>query len=241
VPGYPRREVTQDMTLSVDGDGNFHARKHTHEQYGQEVILTGGWLHSRLRHSKFVRRKPREGEADKILDRFVSYLPDYADLLGRFLKLEQGGEGKLGSRTGTKMKLTLRDPPAAASASDSALGRARRWRSRVKVTALSGELLLDSETGLPLTVDLKARLTFQAPRPGKAAPVSGIPAVMSDKLKGAMTIALTRRVDSLGKVKPIKAPPAEETITDTRRRRLELERQILTGERPLPKQWRPEP
>lgn len=239
VPGYPARKVVQEMAWTVDRDGNFHARKNTHEQYGQEVILAGGWLHSRLRHSKYVRRKPREREAARILDRMASYLPDYADLLARFLKLEQGGAGKLGSRAGTKIKLSLRDKPAPVG--DEVPGPARRWRSSAEVTALSGEVLMDGETGVPLSVDLKARLTFQAPRPGKAAPANGIPAVLSDKLTGTMTLALSQRVDRLGEVGPIKAPPEEETVTDVRRRRLELERQILSGERPLPEAWRPEP
>ena len=239
VPGYPTREVVQEMTWRADDNQSFHLRKDTHEQYGQEVILHDGWLYTRLRHSKFVRRRPREGEADQILDRMASYLPDYAALLGPFLKMEPAGKGKLGSREGAKMRLSLRETPLPAG--PAARGPARRWRSSVAVTALSGEILFDLLTGVPLSVDLKARLTFKAPRPGKVAPANGIPSVLSDKLKGTMTLALTQRVDQVGEVGALKPPPAEDTVTDVRRRRLDHERQLFSGERTLPEDWSPEP
>ena len=239
VSGYPTRKVIQEMTWLVDGKGNFRVRKDTHKQYGQEVILHDGWLYARLRYSKFVRRRPRQGEAHEILDRMASHLPDYAELLERFLKMEPAGEGKLGQMEGTRVSLSLRETPLPAG--EAASGPARRWRASVAVTALSGTILFDEVTGVPLSVDLKANLTFKAPRPGKAPPASGIPSVLSDKLKGTMSLALTQRAERVGKAEPVKPPPAEETITDVRRRRLDLERQLLSGERPLPDDWSLEP
>lgn len=239
VTGYASREVVQQMTWRVDADGAFHARKNTHEQYGQEVILTGGWLYPRLRHSKFVRRKPREGEAARILDRMASYLPDYLGLLRRFVEVTSAGKATYEGRPALKVKLSLKETPLPAP--ESAASPARRWRSDLVVTALSGVVLLDAQTRVPLSAQLKARLTFKAPRPGKKAPASGIPSVVSDKLKGTMTLSLTQRVDRLGKVSAITPPAEEETISDVRRRRLELERQLFSGERSIPDDWRPEP
>jgi len=241
VKGYPPRKVEQKLRLDLDADGGFHARKDTHEQLGQEVIHAGGWLHARLRHSKFTRRKPAEGEAGRVLDRMASHLPGYLELLGPYLKLEGAGDATHEGRPAQKVTLSLRPDPSPAARAALARGPARKWRMEAVVTKLQGTALLDAETRVPLAVKLGATLTFKAPRPSKQVPASGLPAVMSDKLQGEMTIALEQKVTRVGKVALIKPPPADQTITDVRRRRLELERQMLTGEVAVPDDWSKEP
>ncbi len=241
VPGYPAQVVEQSLRLDVDEQGAFHARKETHEQQGQEVIFSGGWLHARLRHSKFTRHKPAEGEVGKVLDRMASYLPGYVQLLSRFLKVEQPGEAAYQGRPALKLILSQAAQSSQADEKGGAAGPARRWREEMAVTKLEGKVVLDRQTRLALSVDLKARITFKAPLPRKKVPVSGLPSILSDKLQGTMEITFSRRISQVGKVAPIKPPSAKETITDVRRRRLELERQMLTGEVRIPDDWRKEP
>ena len=70
-------------------------------------------------------------------------------------------------------------------------------------------------------------------------PVTGVPSRLDPELEGRLELELDQKVTQVGSVSPI-APP-EKMVRTLERRRLELERQMLTGERPIPPDWRKVP
>ncbi len=222
------QEVRQEVELRMDARGRYAAFKHTHPQHGQEVIWTGEHLYPRLRHGKFLKRPARPEEPAAIADRIAGLLPAYVGLLRRFLRVELKGTSTVAGRSALKLALGLEPnpPPPPRSASP-----ARAWRQTIAVSSLSGVALLDKESGAPLSVELSARFRFSPPA-GGAAP-SGIPKAIDRNATGTMELSFEQRVSELGAVKAIAPPPEAETIDNPRRVRLELERQMLTGELPI--------
>jgi len=231
VSGAAPRVVTQQMVLSVDAKGSFSAAKHTGQQHGQEVVWTGGWLYPRQRHGKFLRRRPRTGEPREIADRLAGYLPAYVELLSPHLVLKPQGETTHEQRKALRVSLAL--APGAAKPGAAATAP-RRWRQTIKVQSLEGMILLDAQTRVPLSVDLTAAWSFTPP-PAGLAPASGIPTRLDTGKAGAMTLRFNQRVTHVGKVELIR-PPAAAQVMDPRRVRLERERQMFSGEIPIPQQ-----
>jgi hypothetical protein len=220
--------VEQKVVLRVDRRGQYRAEKTTHPQYGQEVIWTGGWLYPRLRYSSFIRRRPRPGEPEEIVDRLVGMLPAYLRLLGRFLTLKPDGREQYEGRPTVRIVLSLNDQPAAPP---SRFPRAQQWRASMSVKTLTGRVLLDAKTGAPLQVSLNARWSFHPPS-STALPATGIPTQIEAKRAGTTELIFRQKATALGQI-PLILAPAPEEVTDPRRLRLELERQVLTGELPL--------
>jgi hypothetical protein len=235
VPERDERTVVQETTLRVDAEGNYAAVKHTDPHHGQEVIRVGDRLYSRLRHSTFVPREPRRGEAAELADRMVGHLPAYIRLLGPHLAVKRVGSETHQGRKVIAVALSARGE--AAEAAEPGPGAAGRWRETVEVKALQGRALLDAELAFPLRVKLEARWTFTPPAPGQD-PASGIPEELDEGKRGTMELTFEQSISHLGDVEAVKPPPEEEVMDDTRRRRLELERQILSGERSVPHDWR---
>lgn len=232
VSGSPERVVSQKLTLRVDKQGGYAATKTLGQQHGQQVIWTGGWLYPRLRHSKFTRRRARPDEAAAIADRLASHLPGYVDLLGPALTMTTAGQVQHDGRAALKVTLGL-NPVAAVRANVKAASR--RWRRSVKVTAIKGHAWLDARAGVPLVVKLTASWTFSAPV--GSLPDSGIPAATRDGKRGTMELSYSQRLFGVGQVAPVQAPAADDTLNDALRLRLETERQMFSGELPIPTNW----
>jgi hypothetical protein len=182
-----------------------------------------------MRYSKFIRRRLRHGEPASITDRMVGYLPAYIELLGPFIAVEGAGRKSHEGREAVLVKLKLNSRPSPPRSSRSP---ARRWRETIAAKEIKGDVLLDAQTGAPLRARLAASWTFNLPASGNA-PASGIPEQVDRNQVGTMKLSFEQRVSGIGKAVTIERPSDEE-IESTLRRRLEIERQILMGERPLP-------
>jgi hypothetical protein len=233
LPRGTERKVAQSLTLRMDDKGNFAAVKNTDPQYGNELIWTGGWLYARLRHSKFVKRRARAGEPRMLAERMYGYLPGYLGLLGRFIDVEAAGEARHLGRAAVKVRLKLDRSPAPLRG---ARGRSRRWRRTVIAKAIKGEALFDARTGAVLAARLAASWTFNPPK-GTRLPRSGIPTAIDGSTVGTMSLTYRQGVEALGGKVPAIGPPPDEEVAEIRRHRLEIERQMLTGERPIPERW----
>jgi len=228
LPGAREQRVEQTFEMRTDARGNYAASKHTDPQYGNEVVWTGGRLYARLRYSKFVKRAARPGEPRATAERLYGYLPAYVGLLGRFIAVEAAGQASYQGRSAVKVRLKL-DPGPAPPRTDRSPGRG--WRRTMVAKSIKGEALLDARSGSPLSVKLAATWTFNPPRGDL--PRSGIPTAINRQAAGTMSLTFSQQLDALGQVPPI-PPPAGEEIVAVERRRLEIERQMLLGERPLP-------
>jgi hypothetical protein len=237
VPGTDEKIVEQDLLLRVDAKKGFQLVKNTHPQYGAEVAFVDGVLYPRLRFGKFLRRSPRAGEPEEILDRMGGVLPASLELLERFVRIVPGAAAERAGRSGVGVSLELEPHPASPP---SQLAPAREWRRTISVKSLAGSALLDAKTGAPLEAKLKARWTFSPPAAGSLPP-SGIPKLIDRGATGTMELDLDLVVEEVGGVAPVRPPPDGETIDNPRRLRLEIERRMLTGELPLEAETRSEP
>jgi len=229
VAGGKPHQVQQELTLQMDPKGSYSAVKNTDPQYGQEVVFDDGWLYIRLRHNPFIRRRPQsEREPRRIADRMVGLLPGYVDLLGRFISTSREGEVKLASGPAVKVRLGLATRPAALPAQR---GRARQWRRFISVQKISGTVLFCARTLVPLKVDLRASWSFHPP--GDVRGPSGIPRTVDRQSVGRMSLELKQQITDIGAQIAIKPPDPAQVRTNLDRQRLEVERQMLTGERPL--------
>lgn len=229
VPSHPTRKVEEEVRLRADGAGHFAAVKNTDPQHGEEVVWTGGWLYSRLRYSVFTRRRPRSPrEPAVIADRMYGLLPAYLELLSRFIAVRRAGKVRHGGREGIKVQLSLAqtsEPPPSQRAP------ARRWRHHVTARAIEGSAILDAKTGAPLSVTLKAGWSFHPPEAGL--PPSGIPRTVDRAVVGKTDLVFEQSVTEVGGKIAVAPPDPGEVKRSLRRVRLELERQMLTGERPV--------
>lgn len=229
VRGYPARKVIQQLSLQVDSGGGYRGTKNTSSQYGHEVIWSGGWLHTRLRFGKYARRRPRAGEPGRLVDRMAGHLPGQLALLRPFLTFGAPAQTTYQQRKAIKLPLLLHQNP---SAHPLQAAPSRRWRRSIRVRAIKGQAVLDARTGVPLSVELSAAWEFSPP--AGPTPASGIPARVDSGRTGTMELQLSLRRTRVGQVPRISPPPAARTIRDLRRRRLELERQMFSGESPIP-------
>jgi hypothetical protein len=235
LPGSAPQDVQQQISVRVDGKGQFAAHKHTSPQYGHEVIWTGGLLYPRLRYNKFLRRPAEPGEPGRLLDRLAGLLPAYVGLLRRFVAIAPAGRASVLGREAVRVKLSLAPDPPPPRVERSP---ARMWRRTLLCNVLEGEALLDARTGAPLQVELTARWKFNAPGPG-AVPASGIPQKVDPTLLGETDLRFSLRVSDLGRGAEIKPPPEAETTDSPRLTRPELERQMIGGELPIEDGWGP--
>ncbi|MFH1130194.1 MAG: hypothetical protein V1754_02595 [Pseudomonadota bacterium] len=229
----PTEKVEIDLETRVDAQGQYEVVKNTSEQYGQEVKWTGGWIYPRLRFSKFLKRKPEEGEPLESLERLVDLLPAYGRLLKRFVVLDLVGREKLENRKVVKVNIGL---AADVVAPDQFEDPAEKWRRNVVVKEMQGHVYFDEETGVPLAAKLKALWNFVPPKGDTDG--TGIPKEMDVDRTGNMELDFWQRVSRIGKVGTIQPPPPEQVLEDPKRIRLEIERQLILGEQPIPKGWK---
>jgi hypothetical protein len=235
--GSPSKRLDQEVTLRMNGKGEFAALKTTTAPYGAEVIWTQDWLYPRLRTSKFLKRRARGAEPVEIADRMYGLLPAYIRLLSRFIDIESAGKTQLMGREVIRVKLKLKAeiaPPAQPT------GLARQWRQSVSAKSIEGQSLLDVKTGAPLSMDLRARWSFNPPATQSPA-TTGIPGTIQRNALGTMELTYSQRITDIGKSARIDPPPEGDTIDNPRRIRLEIERQMLTGELPIAESTRSEP
>lgn len=229
-PGRQRRVVEQQLELRVDAKGQFVASKQTHPQYGFDVVWTGGWLYPRVRYSDYTRRRPdTPREPQQIADRLYGMLPGYVALLAPHLRIVGHESARVRGRDAVVVKLGRAQKPSA----DKGAGRgpAGSWRSTIEVEKLTGRAALDRRTGAPLEVELKARWSFVPPADTDHR--SGIPRRFAKGKRGTMRLVFSQKLTKLGQINAIEPPPDEQIRQRVSRRRLEIERQMITGERKM--------
>ena len=232
VPSVVKKQSNVVLSFRRDKAGQYHGVKNTSKHYGLEVIWRDGWLYRRLRHSRFTRRRLGNKASAVYADRIYGSLPAYVALLGPFLSTSAGAPAKHLGRDAIKVSLSkAKTPRPPTRVADHV---ARKWRRKIDVRTLVGHALFDKKTGVPLVVKLDATWTFVPP---KGMPASGIPTEFSAAGVGKMTLSFQQRVTTIGAIAAIVRPKKGDLVLDARRLRLEIERQIVVGERVMPSHW----
>ena len=156
-----RQAPTGEFEVSADIDPGLGPGSET----GKEIVYAGGMTYARARYAPF-RERPTDRGRDARRFRDESFLAPrtIARLLGPALELRTVGEAQALRRAGRKIGLSLAKgaPPAAApalsdaSSSDDDTKRRRAFLEGLRPQSVTGEVILDAATGVPLRTRIAA-------------------------------------------------------------------------------------
>ncbi|MDB4956474.1 MAG: hypothetical protein JWO36_4043 [Myxococcales bacterium] len=195
-------------TIELGDRGAFHAVYTNSADYGREATFTGGKLYLRPRYQRWHGRAPEQAdEAEKLRDQFYEPIAATWDLLAPGAELTDRGGVQVAGRSGRKIEVKLAASPLAPPAE--ALVQ-RKWREQRSIDALSGEIVLDTEKGVPLSVKLAGTVGFSR-----------------DGRRFKMKLTLQSDVSAVGQAAAIAAPPSEEVVATPERLREVDDRDLL--------------
>lgn len=202
------QELSDELDMRYDASGQFAATLDNSREYGRHAIFDGKLLYLRPRFGRFHARAPQsEGETATIRNEMTSTAADYFDALRKQVEISDRGAGTFAGRA--VREYTFQLAPKARKLGAEPL-KQRKWRDDMSVTAAKGKVSLDSETGMPLHMELEGALRFE--RDGKSY---------------TMKLSAKRSITEVGKTQTIEAP-SEELVQRIPARHRELdEREAL--------------
>jgi hypothetical protein len=140
-------------------DDAWHGTYTNTADYGRETTWVGGQLYLRPRYQRWHQRAPESPDEPAALrDGFVDALGATWDLLAPGAELTDAGPVQVGARAARKIVVRLAatprpDPKETLSQ--------RAWRQSRVVQAVDGEVVLDADTGVPMSAKLTGKIGFQ--------------------------------------------------------------------------------
>lgn len=197
-------ELLEDETrLEVAAGGNFLARLDNSRDYGREAYFVDGDLYLRPRFGKYHRRAPTSDEEPlAIRDDVFATLGAYFEVAAAAAAIEDQGETTHQGRRARKLGVSLAASPSAPTAP---AGEHRAWRGEVAVQKLEAAVVLDAETGAPLSGTLQAAVQF-----------------VRDGRTLVMELDAKHEVSDIGSGDIAVAAPDAEAVVDTPRRQHEV-------------------
>ena len=213
-PGAPLVKAVERHRLRQLATGDFHVSATIDpgdgpgSERGKQIVFTSGMTYGRSRWAPFRERPTDRGrDARRFRDESLLFPAEIADLYGPALTAQPAGESTSAGRRARRYRLALSGsapgpsapapaPPGAGYDADTKR-RLAFLEGRVP-TAASGELLLDAETGVPLSIVLKGSFSEK------------------DDPQLRVDVDLTAHVEALGRaVPPVHAP--EGALADDRK------------------------
>jgi hypothetical protein len=164
--------------------GDFHALVQNSRDQGLEVMRVQGAVYARSRYGKFRQRLRDRGMAERERDDVFGALRDVDSLFRGRIKLESVGTATHEGRTAVKYAVSLAPvtaaienvvslPPLAQpkNGADPSTQRRQLFFEKRVPSALSGELLVDAQTGVVLKAKLDGKLEVPATEKEKGATV----------------------------------------------------------------------
>ena len=200
-----------DHTKLVVADKNaFHATYENSADYGREIVFAGGKLYLRPRYQRWHERGPEAPDEPAVLrDQVADAIGATWDLLAPAIELTDRGPAQVDGRAGRKVEVKLSPsplPPPPETLSQ------RKWREQRSIDAVSGEIVIDADKGVPLSVKLAGTISFS--REGK---------------RYAMKVSLTSAVSAIGKPGDVIAPTTDVVATPERQREVDDRDYLLQG------------
>ncbi|HSN24732.1 MAG TPA: hypothetical protein VLT45_00555, partial [Kofleriaceae bacterium] len=194
--------------IELGDAGAFHGVYTNSADYGREVIFVGGQLYLKPRYQRWHARAP-EGpeEPAQIENDMYGAIAATWDLLAPGAELTDQGPAQVGGRAGRKIAVKLSPSPKKPPAEKLAQ---RKWREKRTIDAVSGEVILDADKGVPLSVKLTGTVGFTR-----------------DNRRFSMKITLQSEVSGIGVAATVKAPDPEDTVATPERLREVDDRDFL--------------
>jgi hypothetical protein len=198
-----------DHTTIELGTGNtFHATYTNSADYGREVIYVDGKLYLAPRYQRWHGRAPDSAdEPAQLRDSFFDAIAATWDLLAPGAELTDAGTTQVAGRAGRKIVIKLaptpRTPPTETLTQ-------RKWREKRSVEAVAGEVVLDADTGAPLSIRLQGIVSFA--REGR---------------RFSMKLNADGAASAIGSAVALTAPPADQVVATPERLREVDDRDFL--------------
>jgi hypothetical protein len=205
------RELTDRAVIELGDAGNFHGVYTNSADYGREAIFSNGKLYLRPRYQRWHGRLPETPEEPIALrDDYFSAVHATWELLAPGVELVDRGAIQVSGRAARKVEIKKTPTPRKP---EKEKVTQRTWREGRTIEAVSGEIVLDSAKGVPLSWKLDGSVGFT-----------------KDGKRYSMRITLTGGISQIGVVAVISAPPEAEVVaTPGRLREVEERDQLLHG------------
>ncbi|HEX7838069.1 MAG TPA: hypothetical protein VF469_11430 [Kofleriaceae bacterium] len=193
-------ELTDHAQID-NGDGGTYRAVYTNSaDYGRETTFTGGMLYLRPRYQRWHARAPEApDEPVQLRDRYFEAVAATWDLLAPGAELVDHGPLEVAGRKGRKIGLGRASDPSQPPAEPISQ---RKWREARSIEAVSGEVVLDTEHGVPLALKLSGTVGFTR-----------------DGRRFTMKVSVTSLVSGLGTAAAIAPPPEGEVVATPERMR----------------------
>ncbi len=206
--GKPVTDLDDKTAIELGDKSAYHAVYTNSADYGREVTFTGGKLYLRPRYQRWHVRAPEApDEPEQIQDQFYDPVAATWDLIAPGVEVSDRGTVQVGGRTGRKIEVkpagSPKQPPAEPLAQ-------RKWREGRSIEALTGEIVLDVDKGVPLSVKLSGTIAFS--RAGR---------------RFSMQVSVQSDVGAIGQVAAIAVPASEDVFATPERLREVDDRDFL--------------
>ena len=204
-------ELADEATIENGEQGAYRGVYTNTADYGRETIYVGGKLYLRPRYQRWHGRSPETAnEPVEIREAFYGAVPATWDLVGYATELTDRGVVQVAGRNGRKIEVKL--SPSASKAPRETLAQ-RKWREGRSIEALAGNVVLDADTGAPLSIELDAKIGFSR-----------------DSRSFVMKVKLQSTIANPGQAATIAAPPEGEVVaTPGRLREVDDRDYLLQG------------
>lgn len=180
--------------------GAYHALYINSADYGRETTFVAGKLYLRPRYQRWHGRRPETpDEPVELRDDYAGAIAATWDLLAPGIELTDRGPIDVAGRAGRKIEVAHAPAPRKPEAEPIAQ---RKWREGRSVEAVAGEIVLDRDKGVPLSVKLAGSVGFSR-----------------DGRRFVMKMSLDSTVSGLGITATIAAPPDGEVVATPERLR----------------------
>jgi hypothetical protein len=198
--GKPVSELSDHAQIDNGDAATYRALYTNSADYGRETLFAGGKLYLRPRYQRWHVRGPEApDEPDALRDQYFEAIAATWDLLAPGADLVDRGAIEVAGRPGRKIEIKRtaepREPPREPTAQ-------RKWREGRSVEAVTGEIVLDTEKGVPLAVKLSGNVGFSR-----------------DGRRFAMKVSVDSTISGLGSAAAIAIPADGEVVATPERKR----------------------
>jgi hypothetical protein len=201
-------DLSDHTSIELGDKGVFHAVYTNSADYGRETIFSGDKLYLRPRYQRWHERAPETpDEPTELADAYEQAIAATWDLVAPGAELVDLGPAEVAGRAGRKIGVRLSPAPQHPPAEPLAQ---RKWREHRTVDALSGEVVLDADKGVPLAVKLAGTIAFTR-----------------DGRRFDMKVSLDSSVSAIGQAAAIAAPAGDDVVATPERLREVDDRDFL--------------
>ena len=210
----PGRALVEEYLLECGPKGDCHGRLNNSREYGVEFVRVGEATFFRHRYQDFLRFSEEREESERRVEHLFGIGAATLELLYSGVRLLPAGEAAIGGRKAARYRLTSSKMPRPVAGTRGA----KAWRARLKVERADGELWLEKDTGAPVRVEVRYRVS--APKGGRMVVLTG---------------SLRTEIKAIGKPVEVKPPPRFTEASPRDRESLDL--RALLGDHRLNPGW----